>query len=350
MIQFGQVSLTSMVIHLVGNKLRQEGIRFSEELAEISDETMQQLLFSYLLRPFVKIETLHHFAHPTSLEFNEVYHYVAKVFADRTVFLNQSKNVARQLYESSTHPRIREGEFFMIYLENCVVGDVTCDAIGIFRTENKETYLKVLPNNDSYGMAYDHGISTNHLDKGCLIFNVAEATGYRAAIVDVHSKATEEARYWRDAFLKVEPLRTEATVTQDYMRVCAQVQQQNNRGRGEQLAFQAKAIQYFESNDTFELEGFVRDVIGDDPDLSERFEEVRSQIVSGELQLPERFDISREKVQKFRRQLRNHIRLDNNFEIVIKGRDLEAALKHVERGFDEAKSQQFYKLYFNHEQ
>ena len=41
------------------------------------------------------------------------------------------------------------------------------DAIGIFKSENKETYLKVYPEQNGFGMDYEeNAININKLDKG----------------------------------------------------------------------------------------------------------------------------------------------------------------------------------------
>ena len=43
---------------------------------------------------------------------------------------------------------MRSGEFYVAYFSDCVLDDEIVDAIGIFKSENKDTYLKPIERNN----------------------------------------------------------------------------------------------------------------------------------------------------------------------------------------------------------
>jgi len=85
------------------------------------------------------------------------------------------------------------------------------DAVGLFKSENKDTYLKVEPVMEGYEIESRQGININKLDKGCLVFNTDKENGYVLSIVDNTNKGNE-AQYWKDDFLSVLILNSVETV------------------------------------------------------------------------------------------------------------------------------------------
>ena len=106
------------------------------------------------------------------------------------------------LYEKSNHPKIKGGEFYVVYFKDCIVNDVMVDAVGLFKSENKDTFLKVYPSEDGFEIESQQGVNINKLDKGCMIFNTDKEHGYMVAVVDNINKGVE-AHYWIDDFLHV---------------------------------------------------------------------------------------------------------------------------------------------------
>src|SRR5665213_4299372 len=118
MIDLSSATLGSIAIHEVGNKLREEEIKFSKSPLDIEDAVLDSILIKYLLTPF-KSEELFKFTHPTYLTQNEVYSYVWNTFHDPGTFFDNSKAIARHLYEQSTHPKVKAGELYIVQFENC---------------------------------------------------------------------------------------------------------------------------------------------------------------------------------------------------------------------------------------
>src|SRR5690606_17866632 len=116
------------------------------------------VLHKFFLKPF-KGDTTYRFHHEGKLELNEVYYYVKNIFEDPLNFYDESVRLLKHLYEKSNHPQIKSGEFYVSYFKNYSVTDKRIDAIGIFKTENKDTYLKIDQSNNTFSINYDQGIN-----------------------------------------------------------------------------------------------------------------------------------------------------------------------------------------------
>ena len=190
MLHTEEISIETLAVHKVGNKSQEEGVRFSAAPMKV-DDAVQSLLLQYFLSPF-KSEEYFNLTHESDISLNEVYTYVSQIFDRPETFYDQSVNLARHLYEVSTHPKIKSGELYVTFLRDCNVDGELVDALGLFKSESKETFLKVYPTSDSFEIDYEDGININKLDKGCLIFNTERENGYLISIVD-NARQTGEA-------------------------------------------------------------------------------------------------------------------------------------------------------------
>ena len=127
-------------IHQVGNKIADEGIRFSQRPMELSTE-LNDILLKYFINSF-QYDELYKCHHDSDIALNEVYHYCSKIFSDPNLIQEESINLATHLYNQSTHPKIKAGEFYVVYFSNCEVDGKCINAIGLFKSENKDTFLK----------------------------------------------------------------------------------------------------------------------------------------------------------------------------------------------------------------
>jgi hypothetical protein len=141
--------LSKIIVHKVGNKINQENLFLSENELQIDDE-MKELLTDYFLNAF-KSEEQFQFCSDSYLSLNPVFSSAAEIFEDRDKFHFESENIAKHLYGISDNPRIQGGELFVVYFEGGTMEDGTqIDSIGIFKTENKNPFLKILPIDENY--------------------------------------------------------------------------------------------------------------------------------------------------------------------------------------------------------
>ena len=116
-------------------------------------------------------------------------------------FSKQSVQLAQFLYSKSTHSKVKEGEMYLAHFSNVPFETEYVDAIGIFKSETKETFLKVFPHGQSWEVIAEDGVNINKLDKGCLIFRKNQSEGYVDCVVDNTNKQ-QDAQYWSKTFYK----------------------------------------------------------------------------------------------------------------------------------------------------
>jgi len=260
---FLETNIKSFTLHKVGNKITDEGYSLSKKTIEV-EKDIKDLLTHYFVSAFKSEEYLR-FSHNTDLNLNEVFVYVSKIFDNPKLLLEQSVNLAKHLYEQSTHPKIKSGEFYTVYFKDCIVDETATDAIGLFKSENKDTFLKVYPQGDGFGIESEKGVNINKLDKGCLIFNIEKENGYVVLVVDNTNKGTE-AQYWKDDFLHVKPRKDEYYNTKNVLSLCKnfvteELSQQTDMSKADQVDFLNKSVEYFKKNENFDMTTFAKEVI-----------------------------------------------------------------------------------------
>ncbi len=338
--------LKCLALHKVGNKSADEGVVLSGKLLEISD-VIKPLLLQFFLSPF-RSDELYNLTHPSDLEMNEVFHYVSAIFEDPGCLLAQSQNLAQHLYRHSAHPKIKNGEFYVTHFEHCRINDEIVDAVGLFKSESRETYLKIYPVSGSFEIGHDDGININKLDKGCLVFNTGRDEGFVVAIVDNLSKGSE-AQYWRDDFLQVKPRSDDYYKTRAVMDLCKgfvkdKLPQDFEVSRADQADMLNRSMKFLKENDSFEMADFNEQVLSI-PAIINSFSEYKNQFSQEkDLDFPENFQISESAVKNQSRFMKSVIKLDKNFHIYIHGEK-----QMVEKGYDEVKKMNFYKLFFRDE-
>jgi hypothetical protein len=335
-----------IAIHFVGNKTNNEPCGLSKSTLRLN-ETEQALFMRYFLTPFKSAEYFNLY-HDMGLKMNEVFTCADAIFADPAgAILEQSASLAKHLYNQSVHPKIKGGEFYTAYFNECIVDGEIVDAVGLFKSENKDTFLKVYPAGDSFDVESEKGININKLDKGCLIFNTERDKGYIVAVVDNTNK-DGEALYWMNDFLHLRPRRDEYHHTQNLMSLCKnfvrdELPNQTDISRADQIDLLNKSVKFFKENDRFNLDEFTHDVIKE-PEVAEKFRQYKAACAQEfDLDIANDFAISDNAVRKQARVFRSVIKLDKNFHIYIHGnRDL------IEQGIDE-NGQKFYKIYYKEE-
>ena len=346
MLVTSEVKLENIILHKVGNKSRDEDIRFSKGALKL-DDFVKELLLKYFLSPF-KSEEYFNLHHESDINLNEVYSFVSKIFAEPDTLHEQSVNLARHLYEQSTHAKIKEGEFYVTYLSDCVLDGEAVDAVGLFKSESRETYLKVFPNGDTFDIDSEDGVNINKLDKGCLIFNTDQENGYLVATVDNLSKSNE-ALYWKDDFLKLKPRQDSYFHTQKIMNLCKsfveeRLPEEFEVSRAEQANLLHKSMDFMKEKEVFDLNEFQNEVIGQ-PDLIESFQNYKSHYeTERNFEIKPEFDIHDSAVKKQTRFMKSIIKLDKSFHIYVHGNS-----QNIEKGYDEERGMHYYQLFFKEE-
>jgi hypothetical protein len=336
--------IEKVIVHLIGNKNNGDGVKFSEELTDFTkiEEHLKRLLGNSL-----KTEEIFQFYFNPTLDLNPVYQFICKVFQDEDAFIEQSKNSGRYLYDKSSHPNIKAGELCIVYLRDCQIDDELVNGIAIFKSENKETILKIDATSKGFKLTDVVGLNINKLDKGCLIFDTQKEDGFVVSLVDNTNKLSE-AQYWKDDFLSVRPRKDEYHQTNQFLGitkqfVTKQLTEDFEVSKADQIDFLNRSVGYFKKHDTFDKAEFEEEVFGDSSVIESfrKFDNGYRQ--DNELELSDNFQISSQAVKKQSRIFKSVLKLDRNFDIYIHG-DKNLIEKGVEKD-----GRKYYKIYYEEE-
>lgn len=344
-ITYLETKIQDFCLHRIGNKVADEGFKLSSSTISIEKE-LKNLLIHYFVSPF-KSEKYYNLSHSTDLGLNEVYNYVSKIFENPHNLYDQSVNLAKHLYDQSTHPNIKEGEFYVVYFKDCLIDGGTVDAVGLFKSENKDTFLKVYPKGDGFEIESEKGININKLDKGALIFNVFKEKGYLVSIVDNTNKGAD-AKYWTNNFLNVFPFKDNYYQTQNLLSLCKdfvyrELPKKFEVNKADQAILINKSLNALKK-DSVNINEFAQEVF-DKPEFEEKFKQYKSVYQKERDTLIENdFKTSSEALKRKGIGSLTTIKLDKNFDINIHGGE-----KFIEQGYDDKRKMFFYKLFFKEE-
>ena len=350
MIQTSECQLKNISAHFIGSKYKGEKLTLSEDLLKISDPNLNEILQHYFLD---------HFSSPEYYSFkligdegaeNALYNFAKEIFNSEEInFHDGSKKIAQLLYDNSEHPNIKPGELFVVYIQDIILEDEVTDAIGLFKVEAKQTFLKTLTEENNITLNYDKGINTDKLDKACLIVNTNELGGYKLCVIDKTNKG-EDARFWKNQFLQVKPCADNYHFTESFIKATKKFVESKafdnefEMEKADKIDMLNSSVIYFRDNDEFN-ETEYSDQVFKDEKVASSFQNFRKDYQEkNSLPLIDEFEISEPAVKKQARILKSVLKLDKNFHVYIHGnRQL------IEKGFDEEKGKNFYKIYFDEE-
>lgn len=351
MLHFIDSKIKAISIHQVGNKCLDEFYQLSDSPLNLDDQNddTKICLMNFFCSPFSNKQPLvHRLYHPNdALELNEVYSGVSNFFECSHSFQETSEFLAKYLYEVSNYPKIRGGEFYTVHFEGVIFEGEEWEALAIYKADNKEFYLEANADQGSYHLNIAKATGLNKLGKAAIILNCEKDQGYKVIIAN-ENKAFE-SQYWRDEFLRVKlrndsNLQTEATMKLFKTFVNDKLDENFEIEKIDKIDLLNKGMAYFKHNETFSQEDFEESVIGSEQAIAM----FRSCILEAEemldIEIPGEFCLSEAAIKKNKGSFKNVIKLDKNAQILVTGkRDL------IEKGFDEEKGMNYYKVYFENE-
>lgn len=351
MFNFNEVKLEHLAIHKVGNKTREdEELLLSASELTISDEFVKETLMRYFLTGF-KSDEFYFFDKETGdPAVNEMYNDIKSVFQEPRQSFHVSLKLAQKLYESSVHPNIKGGEFYVTYFTNCKYGEDYVEAIGLFKSETKDVFIKIFPEQDDFDVQAMEGINIRKLDKGCIIFNSSADEGFRAVVVDKTNSGSEVAQYWKKDFLSLTQMQDSFYHTANYLDMCKNFcedvfTEDNDVPRQDQVMMLNKSFEYFDTNPEFDETDFQNKVMGGDAGVIDAFDNFKEEYQEkNEYVVPDKFDVSESAVKDNKKHFKSVLKLDKKFHVYVHGGE-----NFIERGYDEEKRMNFYKLYFHNE-
>lgn len=347
MIDYTLSKIEKAAVHYVGNKNNEEELYLSDSLLDISDEKIRELLFKFFIKPFFNPEYFSFTSENDDVKENPVYNFASQIFANPNVFMDNSVELTRHLYNLTLHPQIKSGDLFVVYFSELCVEDEITEAIGLFKSENKDSFLKLIRDDSSFIINYEDGINIEKLDKGCIIFNTDKEAGYKVSMIDKSGKGSE-ARFWKDDFLQLKPYtdvyyytKNMMTVTKDY--ITSQLTDEFDVNRTDQIDLLNRSADYFKSHDNFNRGEYEKEVFRN-PKMIKSFREYDEDYRSAnDIEYDDIFEISPSAVKRQIRIFKGVLKLDKNFHIYIHG-DKELIVPGIEPD-----GRKFYKVYFENE-
>ncbi len=350
MINLFNAQIESLSLHRVGNKSRNENLFISKQAFQLSDE-LSPLIKEYFLKSFrEKEENYYQFVHEDGLDFNPLYSLISEAFDNPSNLHDLSKKITTLLYEQSLHQHIKGGEVYVVHFENVIVDQNKVDAIGIFKSELKHDFLQFSENENNLEMLLQQGVYLNKLDKGALIFNLEKENGYKLLSVDSNKYDT---KYWLENFLGVDFFQDENFYTKKYLKFCEGFAKDvvfPAEDKQQEVLFMNRAMNHFASNDQFDEQKFIGEVI-ENPALQPEFMHYKEQKAPKfKIEDLSTFPISNTAVSEARKKVKSVIQLDTNVQIKMDFVSGDSAEKFIEKGWDEERQMYYYLVYFNKEQ
>lgn len=348
MISRKNAAISKCIIHKVGNKFNDTKNAFSEKPVDF-DEPSYDLMLPFLLRPFGSVVQSYRFNHHANISLNEINTYSQQIFNDEEAFIEVSKHIVTHLYEQSNSSQIKTGDVLVVMFEGIEFNEITTNALGIFKIENKVNFFQTYLENNSYDVLVQKGISSKKVDKGCLILNQTDTEGPIVFSVDNNSY---DAQYWTNHFLNIKYADDANSHTQQYIELCKDFSTdilKTSYGSQEQNSFLAKTIDFFKENEVLNVERFKENVFDEDKqktlfdDYKKTFEGEQNLLIRNQ------FDVSELVLNKEKKKIKTDIKLDTNIQIKLDIDAPEAASEYLERGYDDEKKMHYYKVFFNAE-
>ncbi|MEA3443647.1 MAG: nucleoid-associated protein [Bacteroidota bacterium] len=345
---YTQSNMEQAAVHHVGNSSNEQELLLSNNELDISEDELYVLMMQFFLQSFSNPEFYNFSFSNDDRGSNPLYIFAEQIFENQQNFLDISADIAKQLFEVTNHPQIKAGDLFVVRFSALRNENQNFEAIGLFKSENQHSFLKLDKNEEGFSINHDSGINIEKLDKGCIILNTGKDQGYKICIIDKSNKAIE-AGYWRDEFLGLRPCADEYHHTKEFMNITKNYVA-NHLGdefevtRADQIDLLNRSVDYFKTNEEFDKADFEK-VVFKDEEIINSFQNFDSDYrEQNDLDIEDNFDISQHAVKKQSRVFKSVLKLDKNFHIYIHGdKNL------IERGV-ENDGRKFYKIYYDQEQ
>jgi hypothetical protein len=347
MINQALTKIHQVSIHHIGVKAENEGIKITDSSINIEDELLQDLLTKYFLKHFKEPDFYQFTFSNDDVSLNPMFQFARAIFNNPDLLHNQSVFIAKHLYDKSNHPNIKPGDLMVAYFEDVSVNDEMVNAIGIFKSESKDSFIKLNHSTGKIELNLESGINIDKPDKGCLILNSDEGEGYKVCILDKLNKS-QEAFYWKNEFLNVVEKNDDYHATKNYIELTQAFIKDRlipiyELDKTEEAGILHRSKEFFKKVERFEDEEYDERVFFENEKIIKDFQEFKTDFQQEKnVTLESTFFIDSSAVKKQSKVFRSVLKLDKNFHIYIHGNhDL------IEKDKDEKGT--FYKIYFEEE-
>lgn len=301
----------------------------------------QIFLKNFFIKPFNREKIQYSFVHSIDLRYNIVYNTVIDIFNGGD-FIENSISIFKYLDSVSTLPTIKDGDIFIVKIEDVLVGKTYCEAVGVFKIETKNEFIETtVDSSGNMNVSVKTGYTSQKMDKACLIVLTEDMpVGF---IID----KSKDSKFWRQDFLGMETKVTpysQSKALVDLMEnfVKDKLIKESTISKSAQVELVNNYTELVSKSESLDIKDLQAKVFQDKKVLS-MFEEYRKIYEEREnVNLETRLDVDKTALN-IPRKLRK-IKLDDTVELC-----LMKTGNFIERGFDENKGRSYYKIYFSKE-
>ncbi len=339
MIQIEGTLIRNLILHRVGSE--EDNSVINEKAIRIEEEE-EAVFKKALLKPFTSHAQTYEFRHEVGIGYNVLFNLAKNLFEGED-FTAISKDILRHLAASSGHPNIKSGDVFIAKFDGIRVNNRELEALGIYKYEDKESFIETTLSENSVNYAIRRGIGGKKPDKACLILFTEEP--YTLLIID---NTSGETAYWQDDFIHHRLKNDHVNNTHHFMNmtkefIANQIPNDFEVSKADQIDLLNRSVDYFKKREIFDKQEFETEVFSD-PNVIDAFQLFdQGYRQEKEIEIHDKFEIAAQTVKKQSRIFKSVLKLDKNFHIYIHGnRDL------IENG-EEANGKKYYKLYYDEE-
>lgn len=345
-IRFDNASIEGIVLAKVGNPQREEPLVTSREVFTVERED-QEMLATLFLKPFKNLAG-HCFRHHSALEQHEMNNHAKAIFTQDDGLLEHGCDIARRLYDKSTHPNIKSGDLCIALMPDIEVDGEPTLGICILKSESVQPFLSIQTRDGDLSLSTENGINPEKIDKGCLILNHQKEKGFYILTFD---RQGSESRFWVRDFLGVRPITDNKFLTAKVAEMARDFASENTpeaNAEPEQKYNAANAaLAYFDDHETFSMQEYEEKVLRD-PDTVAKFKEHKAKLEE-EAGVPfeDGFEISRKDIEKARKKVSATMKFDTGVDVTLRPDFAQKRGDVIERGYDESRGMNFVKIYYN---
>jgi len=258
MIQIEGASVGKLILHRLDTE--NDTLQLSSSIFHFNDAEQEEALKKIFLKPFVNNTTTLEFKHDVNIDLNVLFS-LSKAIFNNDDFIAQSQNICQHLKAVSKHPNIKSGDVFVLQFDDIVLDNNMYQGIGIYKVENKETFIETQQNKNAVELSFRKGITSKKLDKACLILCTQEP--YTIFLIDNVSGETD---YWQNEFVKVAFKNDNINNTNQFLSltksfVTQQYPSDFETTKADQIDLLNRSVEYFKTHETFDKSTFEQDVL-----------------------------------------------------------------------------------------
>ena len=281
------------------------------------------------------------FDHEVNIELNPVRKLLLDYFGGGSNFHEMTVGLMKVL--ATSEKNISEGEVYMTAFDQIIYDQKPCQAVGIFKIDGKQSFIESSLMGDQLALTLNKGVGIKDLNKGALIILDSDQNEMILKVFQNHP----DIKYWRHQFLMIRPLENEFYQTKNTMNLCKDfaLKGLDEMAKVDQVDLLNKTVDYFSEKQSFDQTEFEEEVLASTEvkaayhSYKGDFEEKHQ--IEG---MREQFEISKPAFKAAKKYIKSVIKLDRNFHVYVHGQRQE-----IERGYDEVRGKNYYKLYFDQE-